>query len=233
MPLVFVHGVNVRKDAGFEARQASRNELFRTYALRAICADPKIATIENPYWGRYGANPRWDLASLPTDDYESFGQSESFYEEILEDTAWDVTADSEEQMLLAIARVSLPRAVDCLWRAAIYTPPEDELVAKALADFSELTLEYCRSNPNADWLQQVNNDGEFVDTLLQKVEEWQPQSAPIESFGVGAIVGHLKTASFQISQRAAGMLVNPAVRLVRPWMNEKIAIFLGDCLRIS
>jgi hypothetical protein len=228
MPLVFVHGVNVRKDAGFEARQASRDELFRTYALSAISKDPKQVTIENPYWGQYGAAPRWNLASLPLRTNETFGQDGSPYQEILEDTAWDIVADSEERVLLAIARTSLARAVDCLWRAAIFTPTEDENAGRALAEFSELALNYCRSNPNTDWLQQVGSDGELVETLLQKIEECQKQPERVESFGVRAILGHLKTTSFQISQKAAGMLVNPAVRSIRPWMNKKIAIFLGD-----
>ncbi|WP_433971405.1 hypothetical protein [Tunturiibacter lichenicola] len=227
MPLVFVHGVNVRKTANYEASQASRNELFRKYALRAICANPAAAIIENPYWGQFGANARWRLASLPSEGYESFGQRDSIYEQILEDAGSDVQANSEDQTLLAIARISLVRAVDCLWRAAACTDL-DEPTAKALAEFSELAIEYCGSNSPVDWLEQVRNDNEFVEKLLRNVEEWKSQPALVETFGIGAIMAHLKTATFQISQRAARMLVNPAVRKARPWVNGKIAIFLGD-----
>jgi hypothetical protein len=227
MPLVFVHGVNVRKDASYEVNQAARDALFRQYALSAICAKPSTSSIENPYWGQYGANPAWHMASLPDGKYQAFGQSDTIYEQILNETAWDVEVSALDKVLLSIAHVSLERAVNCLWCAAAYTDT-GKPVSLALALLSAKALLYAQGHPNPSWLAGLADDSQFVEKLLTVLEAWQSESGHIEAFGVSSLWDHMKTSAQELSQRAAGLLVNPSVRVVRPWVNSKLMIFLGD-----
>jgi hypothetical protein len=54
MPLVFVHGVSVRKDENYGVNEEARDGLFRKYALTAISSDSSQIAFENPYWGGFG-----------------------------------------------------------------------------------------------------------------------------------------------------------------------------------
>lgn len=227
MPLVFVHGVNVRKDASYEVNQAARDALFRQYALSAICAKPSHSAIENPYWGQYGADPAWHFASLPDSKYQTFGQSDTIYDQILSETAWDVQVSAPDRVLLSIANVSLERAVNCLWCAAACTDT-GKPVSLALAQLSAKALLYAQEHQNPSWLAGLTDDSQFVETLLTVLESWQSASGGIEAFGLSTLWDHMKTSAQELAQRAAGLLVNPSARVVRPWVNYKLIIFLGD-----
>jgi hypothetical protein len=228
MPLVFVHGVNVRKDANYVVNEEARNGLFRKYALSAMASDPSQVTIENPYWGEFGAAPAWNGGSLPDDKYENFGEADSVFEEILTDLAWDIQAQAPDKVLLTLANKSLERAVDCLWTAGAYTD-SGAPVGAALANLSEKALMYARENPKPAWLDQVKDDDKFVEKLLTEVGAWKkPAQSSVESFGISDVWNHLKTAAGQLAQRGEAFIINPLVRTVRPWVNAKITIFLGD-----
>ena len=52
MPLVFLHGVNVRKNADYDKTVSRRDSLFRRFALKQIVPDWEKFEIVNPYLGR-------------------------------------------------------------------------------------------------------------------------------------------------------------------------------------
>src|ERR1035438_1296744 len=103
MPLVFVHGVSVRRDQEYIQNEQARDGLFRNLALDGIVSDPSEVKILNPYWGQYGATFAWDNASLPDQKYESFGSSNDAVEQILSEVAPSITL-SDNEVLLSIAR---------------------------------------------------------------------------------------------------------------------------------
>src|SRR5689334_22240844 len=85
MPLVFIHGVNVRyslTDKEAQDRIKKRDSFFQRFAMPAVSSDPAKSTVINPYWGQYGANFAWNLASLPQDAIESLGSEMSLEEEV-------------------------------------------------------------------------------------------------------------------------------------------------------
>lgn len=55
MPVVFVHGVNVRQDATYEAHITHCNDLLRELFLRPLLPQPQRVAFFNPAWGRYAA----------------------------------------------------------------------------------------------------------------------------------------------------------------------------------
>src|ERR1044072_600487 len=114
MPLVFVHGVNVRADAGYYEEEKVRDGLFQKFALDAIAADPTKVLIENPYWGKHAAKFSWNHASLPQGQYQAFGSGADVFEEIVAEIAPNTEA-APNRFLLAIAQESLVKAVDVVW----------------------------------------------------------------------------------------------------------------------
>ena len=120
MPLVFVHGVSVRESQDYEQSEKVRDGLFRNIALTGIADNPGQVVIENPYWGQYAAALAFKNASLPDGQYLDFG-GETVFEQILTETASDIQAPSQDQVLLTLAKNNLSRAVDTLWAAAAFT----------------------------------------------------------------------------------------------------------------
>ena len=56
MPLVFVHGVNVRKDKEYLRSEKVRDAYFRNVSLKDVVSQADQLTIVNPYWGGDAAN---------------------------------------------------------------------------------------------------------------------------------------------------------------------------------
>lgn len=243
MPLVFVHGVNVRADADYCEEQKARDGLFKKFALDAIAADPTQALIENPYWGKHAAKFSWNHASLPAGEYQAFGSVADVFEEIVAEISPGTEA-APDRFLLAMARESLVKAVDVVWTASAHTKPDaGQSVAEALSALGWKAMNYADSNPNLTWLQTVSNDDQFIDKLLQEVQSWKPTTKEvtketevvIESFGIDDIWNHVKTAATNLGnaianlpQKAAGLVSAPLVNSIRPKAHHRFSLFLGD-----
>ena len=81
MPVIFIHGVNVRNIGDYDKDVAMRDELLRRLVIQPL-AETKSALkdihIANPYWGGDGVSFRWHHASLPKVDFiESLGVESS------------------------------------------------------------------------------------------------------------------------------------------------------------
>jgi hypothetical protein len=227
MPLVFVHGVNVRYTPNPVPQDIqTRDALFRQYALPDV-ADPTTATILNPYWGRLGATFYWKHASLPKAKYEPFGAGGGVLEQLLFESASDITAPAANQVLATLARRSLVRAVDVLWAAGAYTD-SGEAVAGELATLAPAALAYANANPNPPWLPAVKTDEEFVDKLLTAIQT--PTPGGPQSFGGRGLWNHFTTAVTDIGNSAAAFVLNPIARTVRPYLHHAVSVFVGDVL---
>lgn len=75
MPIVFVHGVNNRRDDGYRENEAARNGFLRDIVAQALKLPPGKLTILSPYWGGDAAKFAWNMAVMPDSDeeFESFG----------------------------------------------------------------------------------------------------------------------------------------------------------------
>lgn len=67
MPLVYIHGVNVRKNDAYESNQVTRNKLIQNYLLEPLAKKNegfRTMEIVSPYWGQYGVQFAWNKASV-------------------------------------------------------------------------------------------------------------------------------------------------------------------------
>jgi hypothetical protein len=226
MPLVFVHGVNVRYVPNPVPQQiTTRDGLFRQYALPDVVRDPAGATILNPYWGDNGASFAWNHASLPKEKFEPFGAGGSVFEDLLHESASGVQAPAQNQILVTIARESMVRAVDVLWAAGAYTD-SGEQVAADMAASAQRAMDYARANPNPAWLNNVQNDDQFVDQLLNAIRP--PAAAGPQAFGGQGLWNHFTSAVSDLGNAAAAFVLNPAARAVRPYVHHAVSVFIGD-----
>lgn len=189
MPLVFVHGVNVRKQSqsdrpgqptAYEKVVARRDGFFGEIALKPIAADPARLVIKNPYWGDEAAKFPWGQGALPDDEYERFGREADLDPElVLPATAMGplYALDDEsppEAILPWLARRSMAAAVDLLVMTAndpvapLAGTSELARLADGLGGYAESF-----SNRSPDWLDNVQTDAQFVDRLTTAIRDFR------------------------------------------------------------
>jgi hypothetical protein len=239
MPLVFVHGVNVRRGTtekeicAFDEQIKTRDSLFRTISLAGLVSPPSVLHVENPYWGDLGARFRFNLATVPTRDTEAFGPANEVMSEVFFDTIpLDVAQKAqnnrqpESNLLLTLARQrSLAHAVDALVTAAAVSSttdlPATSASAKELAVFAAHAAAYISSSPDLRWINEQNprtglpleTDEQFLDRLVDIVSQHERNAALVERFGGIDLGERLKTAARALgsaAKKAGGVVVDVA-----------------------
>jgi hypothetical protein len=229
MPMIFVHGVNVRrgksqKDAAdFDERVKARDELFRSVSLGYLARDPTKLRIGNPYWGDLGASFRYDLVSVPARDTEAFGSADG---ELLADVFFDtIPADvaqraqdqqqTESKLLLTLARErSIAHAVDAVIAAAAVSGVDDSGTklggAEDLAAFAANAATYVASKPDDAWLTKpdpgtkrpLETDDQFLEVLVERITAYAKANSTHETFGGMKIGERLKAAGRALGRAA-------------------------------
>jgi hypothetical protein len=219
MPLVFVHGVNVREGKKPEDKKQfkqgidARDNLFRAISMAGIVPPPVHLHIENPYWGEHASQFTYDLVSVPTSDAETFGPTDDTLAQVIRETVpLDValktykSAGAETMLLLTLARDhSLAHAVDAVVAAAAARGDTDNAFGenKELAVFAAKAMAYAESHPDGSWLEAKNpatgearlkDDSDFLEELIARVNGADAHTADIETFGGGGILERLKSA---------------------------------------
>lgn len=237
MPLVFVHGVNVRADGSYYQDVNARNSLLRRFALNAIFADPRAIEIFNPYWGQYGVKFAWNQASLPQSGIEELGPADELPLILLNQTQLDPTPDAET-VLLDVGRRSLEEATDLLW--AVSSQQVNPTEAEALADLAVRTTDYVAHHPHPAWLDTVSNDRAFLRDLQQAVEDWQLQASDItlaaqnsgnwEALGFDDTWEQIKEGASRLKGAVSSLAGRTLVDVARPGLHRQVSRFMGDVL---
>jgi len=249
MPLVFVHGVNVRRDSQgvYERAVQQRNAFFAESVLRSIAADPANVFIRNPYWGDYAATFPWGHLELPESEYEKFGpdsklQPDEILPAIMLSGLVSIDRDSSVAPLRDLARKSLEAAVDLLvvtasdpqQATATSIAPKVALLGAALGAYA-----YDHRLEIPKWIDEVQTDTAFVDCLIEEAEQWQMSkvSGDREWESFGGVSNLWKNAS-EIVHNASDRVARAGRRIfrkefrdiVRDPLNRTLAQFIGDVL---
>jgi hypothetical protein len=220
MPLVFVHGVNVREGTKPEEKKQfkegidARDHLFRAISMAAVVPPPAHLHIENPYWGEHASRFTYDLVSVPTSDVETFGPTDETLAQVLRETVpLDVamkiqkTAGAETMLLVTLARDhSIVHAVDVIVAAAAVRGATDNEPRKneELALFAAKAMAFAESHPDTSWLEakdpatgeaRLKSDSDFLEELTRRVKGADVQTTGVETFGSGGILDRLKSAA--------------------------------------
>lgn len=231
MPLVFVHGVNVRNDPSYVHRVAARDTRFRRFVMSRLVDDPASVTIQNPYWGDLAGALAWDGNSLPAAPVPAFGAEEDELAETLLSELAIALPEDPEAALLEIARQSLPDAVDTLLAiASEAADPADQMALTALA---AKTIDYALYNPSPTWLDDVQNDLQFFAQLRAAVNVWPSvdvaaDDADLEAFGVAEVWDRVREGLSRVRSVVQTVGSGLVLATARKPLHATLVRFLGD-----
>lgn len=206
--LVFVHGVNTRRELDVEAYDKAVGARSRRF--EQTCFHPAEVQVRNPYWGTYGANPAWNFASVP-----KLGAPA---------VALGIDDDLAERRLIEAAAHDLPAIVGALSVVDLQAKIDDP---EALAEAEQLwsgAAAYAEAVAAPGWLKDVRDDAEFLDRLAAEARAMLPRAATI-SLGFG---DSMRDAGRLILGGVNDLTSGPLVALVRRVATPLIARFIGD-----
>lgn len=238
MPLIFVHGVNVRKNPEYETVVSRRDAMFRRFLLSRLPDDWHALSIMNPYWGDEAARFFWNHASLPVGNEEVLGSQDSETVALLEGAVSDPRVEEHPVLSTALAS-GLLGAIDLLWvessrRGSAEISDESALLAQR-------TLSYAEVNPRPQWITEARTDQEFLQHLKSHLDEWNtglrsagsaemPPTDGREVLGTGEVWADLKETADRIASKIPSDLSRLSMSIAREGLHRNMATFLGDAL---
>lgn len=238
MPIVFVHGVNNRREDDDYAESEARTKGFLTDILAPrLGLDPARVSLFFPYWGGHGVKFRWDQASLPSgsDAVESLslaalGPGSGDLELWIGEARYQYGPGGVNFGQVSRS-AGFETAVDLVWdtASAVAQP------AKGYADIVEAyaaSLAYAKAVQAPPWAMQAQplTNEAFVLRLLQEIEPYRPAKPGEvhETLGLSDWFQSLKEAVSRLGSAPSDAATALAVGLGRKSVHAKASRFLGD-----
>lgn len=233
MPLVFIHGVNVRKSVNYQNEVNYRNALFKRFLLKKIFPEPQTVTILNPYWGDYGVKFAWEKKSLPQSAMEELGSDDEVPLILLNQIQLEQETNPNT-VLLEVAKKSIADMIDLLWSVSVNDV--DKSQAEYLADLAARAVDYAKHNQHLDWLNNLENDEQLLRDLEQKINKWKPQnttsnteySSQWEVLGSEEDWSPITRAASRIHRTVVNFAGRPVTKSIRNILRGELANFIGD-----
>lgn len=237
MPIVFVHGVNTRESASYDAQVEVTKDFLREHLAGATVNGKTLNSpdqISFPYWGDLGTTFAWHMASLPRGKLQALGGVAGADLRAIAATLKDSSrTELGDEPLLAIAKQDFGLAVEVLASLILEAPPTGK--AKEVAQFAVDIQTYARSEPSPSWLNNLMSDEQFVGSLKQAVET----DSSIQAQGLGDWFNAVSTAAQRLKDSVkglAGKAANSAgdfassklLGWTREPLNENLGRFFGD-----
>ncbi|WP_394647876.1 hypothetical protein [uncultured Sphingomonas sp.] len=212
--LLFVHGVATRAGLDYDKAVAARNRRFAESTFKAPI------DVFNPYWGRYGADPRWNLACIP----DVRGKAVALN---LGGTVGGIGAATiAGSPVLEAARADFKAtiaslAVEDLDRAE---QTGDEGDIRRTEAFWRGAGAYAERSAKPVWLEAVSNDTAFA-------AELEKQVAPLVPEVTLGLLGVVKGAASRLAGAISNTVNTPFARIGRDAVSPTVAVFVGDVFR--
>lgn len=217
MPVVFVHGVNNRDGESYRENEFSRNGFLREIVAPALGLVPDELSLLSPYWGQYGGNFAWGMASLP----DPAEKPESFGAEAIQRVAGLIAESESSGKIVLDAQKEFAGAVDLLYASAMAGAKSEE-EARDLAKSYVLSAQYAQKEPQPAWIATATPDN-FADQL-----DYAADASRQERFGAGGILQSLKEGLSRLEGAAGAATSALGVRVLRKNLNATVTRFAGD-----
>lgn len=180
MPLVFVHGVNVRHGDLYNRELGFRNRHFAEVLYAQLGKSIAANEIFNPYWGDLGASISEDTPFLPRGNYEMLWRKHQGQKDA--NTAADMQVEtfiaSSATPLLDLARSqSFPGVIDLLWdlmdEELLETGNSSDETNKDSATMFQQMISYGQSVEGQELLARLKTD----DELLKEIQSFLSENA--------------------------------------------------------
>ena len=230
MPIVFVHGVNNRKEqASYAARVARIDSGLREILAPRLGLPSRELGTYFPYWGGFGAKFRFEQASLPTEgpEAEAFAlQNDTAVSEV---ELWIASAQASHGGEVLFAHIAathgIEAAIDVAWDTAAIaaTKPAD---LREIARLYESSLAYGKKTPLPSWLlnaPEIGNE-QFISELVNAA------SGPtdIQAMGLNNWWQAVKDTVSRIADKPGDLAGTLLTKLGRRKAHMVTSVFLGD-----
>ena len=206
MPLVFVHGVNVRSGKGYEKELMQRNQYFCNIFYRLLGRQIGAEEILSPYWGDLATSLTTGSPFLPQNKTKTApgksdkNKKQDQEEEQDQDHESDQDLEPEEGnegSLLDLARTgSIEQVLDVVIATASEQAEHSSQQASELSKLAFRALELNRQIEDAaGWLEGIQSD----EQLLQKLET-EVQGLATNSDKPSSGVNHFRVATEWLKQ---------------------------------
>jgi hypothetical protein len=258
MPIVFIHGVNVRAESkSFEREKARRQKLMRDVVLVPLRErGGRFAGMEmhDIYWGDLGVTFSWNLTSMPKAKFlDSFGPDEDASVDILLEQGIESVArenagksdhdhSSDSSLKLAAKRDAIGFAETLLLPILLSDFLLSDENSNVEGELQALLAEAANQAASDAAVQQdlaaANSDSELINVFRIAVERRlrillqasATDSSAIESYGGSS--DHVRLKIRELFERALNLpsriLSAPTMRVVRPGFNRTVSRFFGD-----
>ena len=216
MPLVFVHGVNVRHGELYNRELAFRDRHFTEILFKQLGRSVDVDTIYNPYWGDLGASLSADAPFLPRGGYDMLWRRHGQHEdETASSDIEDVVDSNSPTPLLEMARTaSLSDVIDLLLELVdqemAETGNESHQTAQEIARLAQRALDFSHSPEGELWLQTVKSDEELLEKLGSLLATSSSHSVSLDKKNDSD--GLLKSAGTRLRKRIKDARENVAAR---------------------
>ncbi|MGK7953058.1 MAG: hypothetical protein AB4368_30790 [Xenococcaceae cyanobacterium] len=240
MPLVFVHGVGNRNNSEDRKKIKNRNAFFRETILQQVIRN-RNARIFNPLWGINVPEIPEDNPIIPPPqaypNVERFGSNFDLSSDSIP-AIYVGNQDNPNKKLISLAKQSFPNFIDQLLIEAVNLS-EVERDNNTLSNVVKIGIsasEYSLKNPSPDWINDAVNDSDFIDKLIEAIENWNQQNTSMEfqqtdmrSFGAGdKVFNYLIDSAQRTKQNFQDIPTNLLLRIFRPSLTQRITRFVGD-----
>ncbi|MEL7361901.1 MAG: hypothetical protein AAFN13_07500 [Bacteroidota bacterium] len=238
MPIVFVHGVNVRESAAYKAGTLTTEAFFHKHLAGAVIdgkALPTKPSVWFPYWGDLATTFAWNMASLPQGEMQALGSAGDLTLEPLAAHIRDaLDGPIGDEPLVQLAKEDFGAAVDLLVFLALERTEEGDEAATAAFVLEAST--YADAHPAPDWVAALETDSQFLSKLQRELDT----SDGIQSMGgLGGLFSkirrgssRLKAAVLKLAERltdnAGDLLSTKLLAASRTSLNATLGRFFGD-----
>jgi hypothetical protein len=244
MPVIFVHGVNNRReDLDFEPRRLVTQGLLEKHMAGATINGRKLGAGKPlfPYWGDLATSFAWGMKSLPEGNIDALGVPGVDGElrpliALIRD-ALAHPAGAEDQPLLTLARQSFSTAVHVIGELVLLTAVSGE--HEAAAHFVVAVQEYAaRETGTPAWLAPLQTDEQFLATLISALKT--SSAGSVQTLGVFDSMGNTlaksaaklkqatKAAADKVLDRVGDFASTKALAWGRSSLNATLGRFFGD-----
>ncbi|AEL07779.1 hypothetical protein [Xanthomonas campestris] len=238
MPIVFVHGVNNRReDADYDDGVERMRGFLQNLVAPQIGIDPAQLTTYFPYWGGNGVQFRWKQASLP--------KSADIVETLSLKPPGPGSADLELWLgearhqygpgAVSLGGVSRDRgfeeAVDLAWDTASAVAPGGAAYGDVIEGYLA-SLAYVKDHPAPAWAMTNSalSNNEFIQKLLQEIQPYRAAitGKAVESLGLKDWFHSFKESLSRLGSAPGDAVSAIVTGLGRQSLHEKASRFLGD-----
>ena len=177
MPLVFIHGVNVREGEEYEQDMELRNRLFADVFFKILGRNVPDKAIFSPYWGELAPTGSTDNPYLPKLGLRGLQERRRRIRALLPEATKKILGLSSNPLLALAKSGSIEEMIDLMVSVAhddVKNLKDGGKSMKSLSKFAYKSTmwrqKFAGRKQQLDWLDEIGSDEELLDRLQRETE---------------------------------------------------------------